>query len=517
MENQAGYLWLRSRYQLATVQPSPVVSRIGPTRSIRVYDGVEHRVYPENLRPDATLAAHLTFALKHEGVDLEFLARLFAAVRREEMESWIRSEPSGQYARRAGFFYEWLTGTELRVPNTVVGNYQDALDPELEVTNEAPINVTRWRIRDNLLGGPRFCPQVRLTDGVKQARRYDVGSKVRELESSFGSDLLTRSAMWLSLKESRASFTIENEGDKEDRIRRFARVIGDRTGVGENPLQEPELLDLQREILGPNATHYGLRQSPIYIGERERDYERVHYIAPHWDDYPAMVEGLRYLEQKTARVASVIRAALVSFGFVYIHPLVDGNGRVSRFLINDLLRRDGALPAPYILPVSAAMQDKGFRPRNYDHTLELFSRKLLANYTDAWRFGQSHVGADGVEYNIEFDAYANALPAWRYPDYTGHVEFMGSVLSHTIEREMRVEAEFLQQLFRARDAVKDVMDGPNEVIDRVIRSIRDNQGEVSGKLRREIPQLEDAVFAERVVNAIRESFPWQVPVAKTLE
>lgn len=33
-------------------------------------------------------------------------------------------------------------------------------------------------------------------------------------------------------------------------------------------------------------------------------------------------------------------SAVASFGFVYIHPLADGNGRVHRFLINDVLRRD---------------------------------------------------------------------------------------------------------------------------------------------------------------------------------
>ena len=40
------------------------------------------------------------------------------------------------------------------------------------------------------------------------------------------------------------------------------------------------------------------------------------------------------------------RAGIISFGFVYIHPMVDGNGRISRFLINDVLRRDGAVPTP---------------------------------------------------------------------------------------------------------------------------------------------------------------------------
>ncbi|MCW5238563.1 hypothetical protein D5047_20880 [Verminephrobacter eiseniae] len=47
----------------------------------------------------------MTFTPKHEGVHLEFLARLFGVVPANEIEDWIAAEPTGQYARRAGFFY----------------------------------------------------------------------------------------------------------------------------------------------------------------------------------------------------------------------------------------------------------------------------------------------------------------------------------------------------------------------------------------------------------------------------
>ena len=54
--------------------------------------------------------------------------------------------------------------------------------------------------------------------------------------------------------------------------------------------------------------------------------------------------------------------------------MTDGNGRISRVLINDILRRDGALPAPYIVPISAILQRPDLRPLNYDGALELLSR-----------------------------------------------------------------------------------------------------------------------------------------------
>mgnify|MGYP006138521355 CR=1 FL=1 len=41
-----------------------------------------------------------------------------------------------------------------------------------------------------------------------------------------GEDLLMKSAVWMTLRESRSSFEIEGEADKADRIQRFAGVLG---------------------------------------------------------------------------------------------------------------------------------------------------------------------------------------------------------------------------------------------------------------------------------------------------
>lgn len=101
----------------------------------------------------------------------------------------------------------------------------------------------------------------------------------------------------------------------------------------------------------------------------------------------------------------VIRAAVASFGFVYPHPMADGNGRLSRFLINDVLRRDGAIPAPVILPISATITNSTYNKVAYDQALERFSRPLMHHYATCYRFGESRVAEDGVEYNLHFDAY----------------------------------------------------------------------------------------------------------------
>ena len=232
----------------------------------------------------------------------------------------------------------------------------------------------------------------------------------------------------------------------------------------------------------------------------------VHYIAPHWNDTPALLSGLRDFAARTSGASALVRAAVLSFGFVYIHPMSDGNGRISRFLINDVLRRDQAIPAPFILPVSATITSTVINRRGYDHVLELFSRPLMRKYSDAWRFGAEQVADDGVRFNLQFDAYQDALPAWRFPDMTDHVEYLADVVRLTIEHETRKEAGYLRNLRVARERVKQVIEGPDGDIDRIIRSVRENGGKVSGKLLKEFPMLADEDVAAEAIEAIQAAF-----------
>jgi Fic/DOC family protein len=511
MPDWIGYRWLIASYGLTVTQAMRIETIVAPTRTT-VTDGVtERRTVQEPLRPEATLAGHLSFALKHEGVHLEALSRLFATVPSAEVEHWIRREPTGQYARRTGFLFEWLTGRRLDVPDTTRGNYVPALDPERELTSPTPINNIRWRVRDNLLGSAGFSPQVHLTSATRRALTLDVRERITALEGQFSAELVLRSAVGLTVKESRASFAIEHEENKRDRIQRFAAVMEQRTGQSADSLSDADLDALQREILGPNALHYGLRRSPVFVGESARlGEESVHYIGPHWDDVPSILAGLRDLLKRTAGLSSVARAALTSFGFIYLHPMVDGNGRISRFLINDVLRQDGALPAPYIVPISTILQKPDLRPLSYDGALEIFSRPLMQQYRGHWSFGPEQRGEDGVAYNLHFDSYHDALHAWRYPDLTRHVAFIADALDLTIEEEMRAEAHYLQRHGAARTRLKSIIEGPDPALDRLIRSVRESRGTISGKLLAEHPVLARPEIADDVVRAIREEFPWTI-------
>jgi hypothetical protein len=128
MNDFIGYKWLADRYSIHLVQKFRITSKI-ESRRLTVHDnGYTIESYPASSRPMDTLRGHLLFALKNEGVHLEFLSRLFAVLPKTELEAWIKDEPTGQYARRACFFYEWLTGNVLNMDPLPNVRYVDAID-----------------------------------------------------------------------------------------------------------------------------------------------------------------------------------------------------------------------------------------------------------------------------------------------------------------------------------------------------------------------------------------------------
>lgn len=71
---------------------------------------------------------------------------------------------------------------------------------------------------------------------------------------------------------------------------------------------------------------------------------------------------------------AVIAAAVLAFGFVYVHPFVDGNGRLHRYLIHHVLAERGYNPASLVFPVSAAILE---RIDEYRAVLEDYSKRLM--------------------------------------------------------------------------------------------------------------------------------------------
>ncbi len=509
---QIGFKALEAKFGVMLAQPLRVTSIIGTSRATREsLRGIENQ-YPAVYRPADTFAGHFEFGLKYEEIDLEFFTRLFAACGPQPLEEWCRAEPFGQYARRAGFFYEWLTGNRLDVPDLTGGTYVNAVSDDAYLTRTKAVRERRWRVNNNLPGTPAFCPIIRRSPALTQALQFNPLDALAELDHQFGEDVLMRAAAWLTLKESRASFLIEREADQTDRVKRFVHVMAEYCGKLDEPLGTDGLAVLKKGILGAAALRLGVRRSPVFVGQATIREDVVHYIGPHFSVLGDMLAGLQAFEQATRGRESLARAAAVAFGFVYLHPMSDGNGRIHRFLINDTLLRDQAIPAGVILPVSATITGVREFGHGYDRVLEVFSRPFMRRYDAAYRFGEMVEYEDGVKSNFVFDAYDDANAAWRYPDLTEHAIYTTHLVAHTIRHAMADEVRVLVRLELAQQRIKDVLEMPDMDAVRMIRSIKEHGWRISGKLVKEYPMLDDKTRALRVVEAVQSAFEDREPL-----
>lgn len=89
---------------------------------------------------------------------------------------------------------------------------------------------------------------------------------------------------------------------------------------------------------------------------------------------------------------------------------------------------------------------------------------------------------------------------------TAYVLYTARVVDYTVHTEMADEARVLMIFQRAQENLKEVLEMPDQDANRIIRSLKENGWQLSGKLKRAYPQLEDASRAERVIEAVRSAF-----------
>ncbi|MFC0821221.1 Fic family protein [Moraxella marmotae] len=503
-----GGLWLIKHYANDNPPPLYITSSIGKSRRCITDGDFVHQIYSKQLAIEDTVIAHIQFHLKQEIVSLELLARVFKQIDALQIITWLKNTPTSQFARRAAFLYEWLTAKTLDIDMTIVGNYVDVLDADQVVTASQSVRNSKWRVNNNIAGNRLFSPLIFKTSYINNLKKFDIKNKLAALNQQYGEDLLMRASAWITLRESRSSFAIEGESKHLDRIERFAQVMANRVGRGEMPFSNQALGELQQAIIGKSLTikSFGLRKSPVFVGEsnyRERK-EVVHYIAPPHKNLNERLAGLEQFLHSTMGQSSLIRSAVAAFGFVYIHPLADGNGRVHRLLINDILRRDGEVAEPIILPISKAIIEDGASRKAYNTLLDTVSARVMQSLTSCYSFGDNVVYDDGVHSNLVLSGDDNAEPIWRYMDLTPHVAYLSDLINKVIDEDMAEESAYLQRHDNMRHGIKNVIEMSNYDADRIIRSILDNQGVRSHKLAKEYELLNDDELWTRLVAVVKQ-------------
>ncbi|MGH9440012.1 MAG: Fic family protein, partial [Terriglobia bacterium] len=302
------------------------------------------RIMTPRHAPAANLEGHLTFALKYEGLDLAVLKRLFLKTGPAPIEAIVRDKPTGSYARRVWFLYEWLIGARLDVPDAQTGKYVPVLDPALQYGIKGT-TAPRYRVRNNLPGTPAFCPLVFRTKRLDDFVALDLPQRARDIVADVPRDVLARTAAFLLLKDSKSSYAIEGENPPQDRVQRWGRAIGE---AGRQAFDRDELLRLQRIVIGDTRfVKLGLRDEGGFVGEHDRETRLPlpAHISARPEDLASLIDGLIAFDSGPAQnMDAVIAAAVLAFGFVYAHPFEDGNGRLHRYLIHHVLAERGYNP-----------------------------------------------------------------------------------------------------------------------------------------------------------------------------
>ena len=484
----AGYAALIDAFELKAPIPRSLAAT--SDRHIAKRNGDWQLLTPRHA-PEPTIEGHLTFAIKNEGLDLALLSELFKKIGPQPIEDIVRSRPTGKYARKIWFLYEWLANTELDLEDATKGSYVSLVDPDKQYAI-AGTTVRRQRIRNNLPGSRNFCPMVFRTKTLDEFQDLDLAARARETIDKVPKDILSRAAAFLLLKDSKSSFAIENEKPPQERIQRWGRAIGE---AGRNPTDFEELLRLQEIVIGDTRfVHIGLRVEGGFVGEHDRTTRMPlpDHISARPEDLASIVEGMFKFERGPAEeLDPVVAAAILAFGFVYAHPFEDGNGRVHRYLIHHILAKRGFNPAGIVFPVSAAILD---RIDEYREVLESYSRRLLpcVQWTPTRR-GNVSVQNETIDF-------------YRFFDATPHAEFLYSCAKRTIEIDLPDETKFLEDFERFSGGLDTMLEMPNVTKDLLFRFLHQNGGKLSKWAKsKEFSKLEE-LEVDAVEHLYRECF-----------
>jgi hypothetical protein len=486
-----------------------------------------HESYPEQFERDTSDVGQLMFALKYDGVDLTILRQVFEVMDARELVAALHAKPSSTYLRRLWFLYEFLLDQRLPIDDVRAGPYVDVLDAKEYVTRPGP-KLRRYRVNFNLLGASaQWCPLVRRTEALARYEEAGLDMLASSAIQAMSPRDLQRAVRYLYVKETRASFELER-ATPSDRMERFVEALFSQAqGAGSVWWGEKKLVEIASLIIGDSRfVPTGYRTSEVRVSEeRFPGRELVHYVAPRHEDVPSLMAGFldawqaHHLMELPRPVPGAlvgaddkpcsfrrscgtpfvdfVMAGCLSFGFVYIHPFEDGNGRLHRLLLHRVLSITGFTPAGVVIPVSAAiLHDQA----GYDVALEDFSKRVMPF----------------VEYTIDrsdgtLQVTNETVALYRYPDLTAQIEALCGWFESAVRTELVAELKTLRAFDAARAAMREVVELPDRRENLFLRLCLQNhqagRDYTLSQAKREtfFSDLEDAEVAG-LEAAIREAF-----------
>lgn len=486
-----GLCWLIEDLQLQVPLPATRSEIVAGARRTIVADGKILEQYPKNYAPKG-LFGNLRFALRYEPIALDVYSAVFQALDPHQLEEWIRSEPTSIFARRAWYLYELLMGRLLDVPDVIPSGYIDLLDPKIHLIGPRRL-VRRQRVNDNLLGSGGYSPMVRRTRTLTTYMEKGLDQEASVIVKSCDPAILARAVHYLFTKETKSSFAIEGEAPSKDRTERFVAALMKASSF--DATSKDAFVQLQNAIVDPRYAQKGWRTAQNFVSQTLPDYsEDVHFVCPKPEDVPSLMDSWMEMVRRLKLpegVDPVVAATVAAFGFVFIHPFDDGNGRIHRFLVHHILSKLGFTPPGIMFPVSAAM----LRDRlAYDQVLERFSGSIMPF----------------VHYDLDLEhgmtVQNDTAHLYRYFDATPQAEYLYRCIEETVHHDLRDEIAFLAVFDAALRVTLNIVDMPNRRASLLVRLILQNKGKLSKGKRDTFSEISDQEIG-RIERAVWSS--WQ--------
>ncbi len=461
-----GYGALIAFYNLAIPLPNKLALI---SEKNRQYITDSWQIFTPRHKPDESLYKQLIFAIRYEGINLLFFKKLFECLSENEVVELIQIEPLGQYSRKIWFLYEWLFDKQLNIPNLKTGNFTSLIDEKIQYTI-AGEKSSRHRIVNNLPGTINFCPLIYKTKKIEQYIANNLSERKNTYLKSIRKEVLQRASAFLLLKDSKASFTIEGENPTNSRAVRWGKAIGQ---AGIKPLSLEELERLQQIVIeNSRFTKMGYRTEGGFVGEHDRETGEPlpEHISAKWQDVITLMNGLveSYHKMESSSLNPVLVATKIAFGFVFIHPFEDGNGRLHRYLIHHILAEMKFTQQGIIFPVSASILN---HINDYRKILESYSHPLLDFIQ--WK----PTVKNGIEVLNETADY------YKYFDATYQAEFLFQCVDDTIENIIPNEVSYLQKYDEMKHFLDNQFEMPDKIVALLIRFLGQNNGTLSNRAK----------------------------------
>ncbi|MEI8168609.1 MAG: Fic family protein [Rhodoferax sp.] len=457
-----GYEFLREQLNLSAF-PCARPARIASVT--KVIQGPDSLEIPASVAPASQIPLdHVLFALKHEGINLQVLAQALPRIPAAQIMEAFRSSPASKYIRITAYLWEQFCGTEMAGIPAAIGPYVDLFDGSRYITGQRTRN-TKWRVDFNGLGNIRYCPTVERTNIISELLEKNTLQRAQEFISGLDLELLDRTMSWSYLSETESSFAIERENPSPSKAVAFTELL--KQARDTTPITEEYLVQLQNmTVTNPMDHDMQFRHRVNWLRGPGRGVLGITYVPPTPDLIPEIMDSVMdLLNHPPINVSPIIIGALASFAFVFAHPFMDGNGRLSRFIFHKAVCKSKILSQGLVLPISIAMKRN---ESNYLQALKSFSvpaRRL-------WDISM----IDDENFDLKFKGESSI---YRYWDATQCVEFGLKMAQQALELDLYNETSYLKKYNTIYDKINSEIDINNNDLSLMVRLCLQNDGLVS--------------------------------------